>query len=223
MTTTLFGFPAPEDFGSKLAPNAATIENGTTALCSTWAEAASIALERASAARSARLRAVESGESPMGAESANELKESLLAITSSAYSLESLHNFLVVLNLKGKSSNAPAGKNKCHGLAVFGSLNCAFEIPGDLEEWSNRLWMLFYARNFGVHPKYHHRNLYLHPLGYDTTLIRGMFSLEGAVAAVNLMKEVYSEIVPFPKEPVPKRLSEEISAIHNTLCKVLEG
>jgi hypothetical protein len=217
----LFGFPVPKNFGDKPEKTSSCGISGSTAIWSSWARAAVDAERIARENRNTRIENIRQGGNALGENSGMELSQSLVAISASAASLEAYHNFIHE-NFTGPYSKAmpPNGKHRSKGLEVFSSFEAVFSVPSNLEAWSARLWLLFVIRNFGAHPDNQQHDLAVHPLGYETTLTRTLFSLEGAVAAVDLMLEVYSSLACNPNPNIDLAIKKSAALMQKEVIEL---
>jgi hypothetical protein len=219
--TELFGFPVPKIFGDDIEKASSCVISGSTAIWSSWARAAVDAERIARENRNTRIENIRQGGDALGENSGIELSQSLVAIFASAASLEAYHKFIrEKLTIPCTKAKPPIGKRKNNGLKVFDSFEAAFLVPSNLEAWSARLWLLFAIRNFGVHPNNKQCDLTVHPLGYETTLTRTLFSLEGAVAAVDLMLDVYSSLACNPKPNIDLAIKKSAALMQKEVIEL---
>ncbi len=209
-----FGFPIPENFGSddkrEDSVTESDVNRGITRIWDLWAKEAIEQENIAIKIRQEREEAKAKNNKEFSDPDNRELRASLASIFASAAALESFSkevcekffskeirekilsiNHLKKRDLKGLScADPPPGKIKTHGLKILNCLHKIFDIDSKFDCWRNRLWCLYLVRNEAVHPSSKMRALTRHPLGFDTTYVRTIFSTEGAVAGVDLMIDV---------------------------------
>jgi len=169
-----FGFPIPENFGSddkrEDSVTESDVNRGITRIWDLWAKEAIEQENIAIKIRQEREEAKAKNNKEFSDPDNRDLKKR---------------------DLKGLScADPPPGKIKTHGLKILNCLHKIFDIDSKFDCWRNRLWCLYLVRNEAVHPSSKMRALTRHPLGFDTTYVRTIFSTEGAVAGVDLMIDV---------------------------------